>query len=1218
MKTMVQHAWKKTVVSTLALTMSAGMVNVPVFAAENDADSMEPATQYVSDYNSFEEVIKAGEALNLQLAQEGFVLMKNQANTLPLEAGSKVVVLGAQAKTPALGGGGSGGQSRPGRGSVESVPEKGANIYDALDEAQIGYNAAVKEIYEGIDCPTIDVSGQGGQARLPYENVAYMMKAEQGAADAVEFDGEYYTANAESALASAEESFAEYSTAIVYLARIGAEGIDTPTNNVAGNEDVNKHYLELNDSEKQLMAYAKAHFDKIVIVVNSPSAMELGSLEKDEKIGAIVWVGQPGWNGLLALGGILNGTINPSGHTVDFYMSDFTKDPTWMNFGNYSQANYAVNGDYGDETFNGARLMGYDEAYDITGDDNDRAIDYAESIYVGYKYYETAYTDLKEATDEETANAWWAESVVYPFGHGLSYTTFTQEIKSVEGTIDNEEDAELTVTVTVTNTGSVAGKEVVQIYNKAPYIKGGIEKAAKSLVGFAKSPLLAAGESADVVVSVRIKDLASFDYNDANENDNCGFELEAGDYMLVAGVDSHDEYDSYSFHVDELVTWDEDGNAETPNNIFSQKDNAWEMFNTAANNWTSSEKNHYLKRSQIVKNGKVADLTKQLGWLVTSDNLFKEEAFNVIRNGRTSNSFLDNDNWVTLGTEKDYENVWEKAGVPETWTQAVPEESGLIAGRVDGKMPIQLVDMIGVPQEDEKWVEFMNQFTWDELLTIARNDGFFATMGFEAAGKPRQTDTDGPGQLSSGWAWVCEVVIASTWNTDLAYEQGTIVGNEGLWLNANWYGPAANTHRSPFGGRNFEYYSQDGVQGGKMGASVVKGATDKGLHVFFKHFMLNDMETSRMNVLVFANEQSIREIYAKQWEYSVKYGNGNGLMTSYNHIGLMPGTNYATSIQMVENEWGFTGVSQTDMYFPEPKIGYTGWTNVRSHTIPLGAECAVFPLDGVWDASARSGLGSVMVPADKNNSDVYESATQYEAVRTTAQRVMYQCAHGSNMHNGAVAAANAICLKSTVNCAANEAVALEVVNDEEAVKVFGEGYAVTVMGLPEGLTFDPASNQISGTPAAEGITPVTVTLKSTQDGLGWVDASFTYHFCVGQYMNATETEVVSGKEFAADIEQSYVALTEENYVPGGEVSPVNGNKYIRVAYALANGTQLPEGLVIDPMTGKITRTTNAAAGAYDVDVALILTKVVSSGVFGGVRTADEMYTGTIQLNVSAN
>lgn len=1198
----------------------ASLANTSLFASANIGDGLDPAKKYQSDYNSFDEVIEAGEKLNLELAAEGFTLLKNKSNALPLAASNKVVVLGSQAKSPATGGGGSGGQSRPGRGQVASVSEKASNIYDALDEAEIDYNKAVKGLYEEINCPTISVVGQGGQTSLPYENAQYMTKVEKGTAGAIEFDGEYYTAKADSALASAESSYTGYDTAIIYLARTGAEGCDTPTNNVAGNEDVSKHYLELNDAEKQMVAYAKSHFEKILVVVNSPSVMELGGLENDDKIGAIVWIGQPGWNGMLALGGILNGTINPSGHTVDIYMSDFTKDPTWMNFGNYSQANYAVNKSYtGDNIDTGAIRMGYDEAYDITGDDNDRAIDYAEGIYLGYKYYETAYEDLKTATDAATADAWWNENVVYAFGHGLSYTSFEQEIKSVKGDITNKKDAELTVTVKVTNTGAVAGKEVVQIYNEAPYTAGGIEKAARTLVGYAKSPMLKVGESANVDVKVRVKDLASFDYNNANKNDYSGYELEEGAYKLVAGKNSHEAYDSYSFTVEELVTWDEDGNSATPNNIFSQKGNAWELFNTAANNWTISGEDHYLKRSQIVKNGKVADISTQLGWLVTDDNMFKEEAFNAIHNGRKSNSYIDNDNWLTLEIEDNYENAWEKASVPSDWTQAVADASGLVAGRIDGRAPIQLEDLKGIALDDAKWVEFMNQFTWDELLAIARNDAFFHTIGSDIVGLPGQTDTDGPGQLSSGWAWVCEVVIASTWNTELAYEQGTVVGNEGLWLNANWYGPAANTHRSPFGGRNFEYYSQDGLQGGLIGAAVVKGATDKGIHVMFKHFMLNDMETSRMNVMVFANEQSIREIYARQWEYSVRYGNGNGIMTSYNHVGLVAGTNYATMVQMVENEWGFDGVSVTDMYFPEGKIGYTGWANVRSHTMPLGAECTNMPLDGEWNATARDGKGAVMVPA-KTAGSTYESATQYEAVRTTVQRVMYQCVNGSKMHNGAVAATECFNLNNSFNCKPNMAVSIEVINASEATRIYGTNYAVTVTGLPVGLAFDATTNKITGTPTTAGISNVTITIKSTQEGLGWVDSSLTCKFCVGEYLTANNTNVTNGTAFTAQLTQTFVNLVAEgegvNFVPNGAVAPQNGNKYINISYSLANGTKLPRGLSIDSATGAITGTANAAAGTYTVEVAVTLTKVVGIGVFGSVGTTTEVYTAPVTLTVT--
>ena len=1040
---------------------------------------------YESDYDSYMDTIKASSELNIEIAGEGFVLMKNQDDALPLAAAErKVTVLSAFME---YGGGGSGAQGTPTNASIAAqndwIGSSEKTVYEGLE-----YNEAdgfeINEKAEAlVGTKGIGINEDGDAADYKYMEVS--------ASGTTEFQGNKYSYAADNFFASVESSFEDYSTAIVTISRTGSEFVDNQSHDVAGHTDVTDHYLTLTDAEEALLAYVKyqkaqGNFDKVVILLQTPAVMEIKNIKNDDDFDAILWLGTPGWNGNLALGGILSGRTNPSGRLVDFWMNDFYTDPTMYNVLGYTGGNYAINGEQVTPGLNGSEggggssgdgsstihmLMDPSVPNYTTNSSYHLAIDYAEGIYMGYRYYETVYEELLAATDKETADAWYEAAVGFPFGYGLSYTDFEFDNMqvSVSSLTEANQEADITVKVDVTNTGSVAGKTVVQLYSAPQYYEGEIEKAAVNLVGYTKTPLIAAGDTETVEVVINAKDLADFDYNDANGNGHFGYEIDEGNVVLKVMENSHEELLSETLSVGADLNYEQDDDPNTPNNIYSQTGNEWELYNTLSSNWLLNEEDHYLSRTQLIDGDEVAlevdwepgdpnDLQLQLGYMLDGDDnrTFQEKALRAIDNQHISNNSgaqanagtakFDYDNRLTAAVETDYENLWVKTEEDvEGWTQGTGVKGA------NGLYAITLQDMKGVALDDAKWDEFMDQFTWDELTALVTS-GSFSTAAVESVDKPRTVDPDGPNQLKNGvlddgtsvvgWGWVGAPVIASTWNAELAYEQGRAVGNESLWMNVNgWYGPAMNTHRNPLAGRNFEYYSQDGVQGGIVAAGVIKGATEMGMHPYIKHIFLNDQETSRMGTMTFATEQAIRQIYAKVFELCITDGNGNGTMSAFNHIGLSTSVGYATNIQLYENEWGMDGVSVTDMY-SEDTPAWNGDTIVRAHTIPLGRSTAY--TKGEW----------------KDNMVYIEgeaSPTQWFWTRDTAKRIFYVIGNGNAMNNGIETKAfvgGEVELTVNVNQVVTDEVVLSLDDIDAAVgDSFGTaGYEVVSVDVPEGMT----------------------------------------------------------------------------------------------------------------------------------------------------------------------
>lgn len=946
---MKKTLFKKVLYIVLAMQLVLFTTAMETYAAFEDGVK----AKYVTDFASFEEEQKAAAEFNIELAGESFILMKNENNALPLTSSEKYVSLfGTRSDNIILGGAGSGGGSAVGSSTVRQ----------SLEAVGLKLNPALLNIY----------SATNSDRELPITDL----------------DG-------------TESSFAMYEdAAIVVISRTGSEFNDAALYQVVGHSNLLDHYYSLDDNEKALINMVSNQFDKVVVVINSAHPIEMGWLEDHAGVDSILWVGHPGTTGIMALGKTLVGEINPSGKTSDVYPAQFAKDPTWANFkGNIQSQLVEGTGADAGKLFthyegeghannvlaplnngtdgianNDWEYYSYSRVMDslgrtVSADGPSKGaryyatLDYEEGIYMGYKWYETAkeagYFDMDSngvTVLDRIANtpAKYAgdlyynriDGVIYPFGYGLSYTSFDVEIDSVKhdganfvsgSVLNTAYGKDITLNIKVENTGKVAGKKVVQVYYSAPYINGEIEKASVNLVEFVKTKLLQPGQSQTLSVTFKVQYMASFDYNDANNNLHAGYELDPGTYVIGAFDDSNTPLDTINAIVAGLaVNYDKDADNGNPITVKFTGDGVWDgtrsdldYYDSRRTTLVSETEMTYFSRADFAGTMPKAPVESDLKWT--------DDAIHILQSQVYYTSFND------LPTDPWYKTATDLVG----WTQANDASE-----RLDGKTLIQLYDMSGVPFEDSRWDDFMNQLTFDELRNLITSNQF-RTPQLDAIGKPASSDQDGPAQLKGGTFWVSEVNIASTWNKDLAYKQGLFVGNESLFLGVQgWYGPGLNIHRNPAAGRNFEYYSQDGVHSGLIGAAVIKGATDKGITVYMKHLLANDQETSRYTASTFLTEQALREIYAKPWEYAIKFGNATASMSAFNKVGLLSTTSHYNLYEgLLRDEFGFRYSSVTDMFGWGYSPGTSGDMAARLNITPLGSWNNTFGrnVEGAWD-----------------------------------------------------------------------------------------------------------------------------------------------------------------------------------------------------------------------------------------------------------------------------
>lgn len=808
-----------------------GYVGGKKYTVESIAGSESWDSNYYNPkYGDKASATKAAEAFVTRVGEEGVVLLKNENGALPLATTDTVALMGRYAADPVYGGSGS--------GNVDAATA--VNFKQGLENAGFSVNSTM---YSEIDRLKKNVAKADIVMDKPKESTYYI--------------GEIPVA---SISAAAQESV-KGQPAVIVIGRGGGEGgdlardlkstLDGSTGMKANAETASyedgQHQLELTKEEKDLIAFAKANCPKVIVVINASTTLEIGALKEGEYAAdAILVCGSIGSTAANAVGTVLSGATNPSGRTVDTWAADFTQDPTFYNFGNFRYTN--VDNYYGGNAY---------------------FVEYKEGIYVGYRYYETADAEAKagnyEGFDYDAA-------VVYPFGYGLSYTTFEQKLESVR-----IEGNDVRAVVNVKNTGNTAGKEVVELYYTSPYTKGGIEKSEVVLAAFAKTKSLAPGESEHVELEYPFREMASWSSAEG------GYLLDGGNYRISLRSDSHTVLGESSVHLNRHV-YRQDSTGGALENRFGDCTEYMERECTA------------FSRSDF-KGTFPAPATDK-------------EANETVKGALTEYDVAADNH------PEDEMPAWENT--EETY---------------------QLIDLRGVDYDDERWDALLGRITTAEMLAVV-NDGAYNTGAIPNIGKPQTKDPDGPQGFTSlagstgNCAYCSETLMAQTWNAPLMYELGVMIGEEALASGYNgWYAPAENMHRSPFAGRNFEYYSEDGCLAGKMGAAVVSGAASKGCYGFVKHFAMNDQETNRVDHLcTWADEQTIREIYLKPFEYTVKeatvtlrYLDGEGniqekemractaMMSSFNYVGAVwAGGRKSLQTGVLRDEWGFEGMVITD------------------------------------------------------------------------------------------------------------------------------------------------------------------------------------------------------------------------------------------------------------------------------------------------------------------
>ena len=749
-----------------------------------------------------------------EIMEDGIVLLKNES-LLPLNETKKLNIFGWESINPAYGGAGSGG--------INDLYDI-VSLNQGLENAGFSINQELVDFYNNYGADNPEMSIQKQSWTLPEPPV------------------DTYS---DELIKSAKE----YSdVAVVVLSRKAGEGHnDIPMdvrkaaydNNSDEYDDFpeGEHYLQLSQTERDMVDMVCSNFDNVIVVYNGANQFELGFADEHPQIKSVVWCPGTGNVGFNALGKVFSGEVNPSGKTPDTFIYDMTTAPWWNNAEKTEYTNLA---DLAVEGMNAGTAQVYAPAF----------TNYVEGIYVGYKYYETAAQE--GAIDYD-------KTVQYPFGYGLSYTEFEQKMGELE-----EKDGQISVDVEVTNTGDVAGKDVVEVYYEPPYTNGGIEKSSANLIEFAKTDLLQPGESQTVTVTFSIEDMASYDENHAK-----AYVLEKGDYAISINSDSHTVLDQKTYTADKDVVY------KGENKRTSDDTAATNVFEDAKGDVT------YLSRADHFANyeeATAAPASAELGEPYVSE-------YHLNSNFDKTTYLNDEDVMSTTGAD-----------------------NGLT-----------LADMRDADYDDPRWEKLLDQLTVDEMANMIAMAGY-QTAAMDSVGKVATLDFDGPAAINNNFTGVgsigfpIEVVVASTWNKELAQAWGECMGKISQEMGAEgWYAPGMNTHRTAFGARNYEYFSEDGVLAGNMGAKAVEGARKYGVYSYIKHFAL--YEGNAKMVSVWSNEQAIREIYLKPFEISVKQGGANAVMVSWSFLGdKWTGESSNLMNTVLRDEWGFRGMALTDFF----------------------------------------------------------------------------------------------------------------------------------------------------------------------------------------------------------------------------------------------------------------------------------------------------------------
>ena len=832
-----------------------------------------------------------------KVSEEGTVLLENENNFLPLTNTTKLNVFGWASVAPNYSGRGSGAAS----GQYEIT-----TLYDGLKNAGFTLNDDLYNFYMNYASERPEIGTRHQDWTLP------------------EPPASTYTDE----MMSAAKAFSD--TALIVLSRAGTEQADLPTNltnlpadgsfndNTADYADFgNDHYLQLSKSERDMVELVCDNFENVVVIWNGPCAFEMGFVEEYAPIKGALWCAPCGQNGFNGLARILKGEVNPSGRTSDTFVYDLSATPYFNNIGNFLYDNMDEFQFQKDAKYGGATITpGF--------------VHLVEGIYVGYRFYETAAAEGLIDYDK---------TVQYPFGYGLSYTQFKQEIQNYNATADG-----CAFDVVVTNTGSVAGKEVVEVYYNPPYTNGGIEKASANLVAYDKTEVLEPGQSETVHISIKAEDMASFD----TYGHGC-YVLEKGDYVISINSDSHNVLDSVTYTVASDIVYDES------NPRSSDKSAA-----TVAFDYVEGQGVEYLSRADGFANYASATAAP------TNFTMPAEDKANFINSSNYDPSASNNPN-----------DVMPKTG----------QKNGLT-----------LADLRGADYDDPRWETLLDQMTIEEMANLSGVCGY-QTAEIESVGKVSTTDVDGPQAVNNSFTGVGSiafpacVMTACTWNTDMAYLYGDGMGRMADEMQiTGWYAPGVNIHRSAFEGRSTEYFSEDGYLTGMQAAQAVNGAAEHGVYAYLKHFALNEQETNRDAMLTtWGNEQSIREIYLRSFEVAIKNSEAHAVMCSHNYVGpLWSAASPALVTTVLRDEWGFQGFALTDYFLGN------GYMNA-DEAVRAGTDGMLLAFDrGVNMVQDRASATSILAlrRASKNilfttvNSRVYEEENLHPGMQPWVKAVI--------------------------------------------------------------------------------------------------------------------------------------------------------------------------------------------------------------------------------------
>ena len=882
--------------SVIDSKLGRGQMEVTKIAGTEDWDSQ----YYKPEFSSIAEAKAASDKVSEQMTDEGIVLLKNDG-VLPLAAGSEVTPFGWAYSNAAYSGSG-----------AASSSDDTMITCDAAISGKFQVNRAALDLTSGAEAVYPDAAE--GTDPLDFDTNSLQAQMDAGeSAKIYEFDPSVY-----SGLTGAG------GCALVVIKRCGSEGIDK---RYEAYDDGTPHYLALSKNEKETIRAAKAACGSVVVVLNTANPIELTPIMAGElEANAIVWVGTAGSRGFSSLAKVLAGEVNPSGRLTDIYAADFTADPTYKNFGRFTYTNSTAGVPDLSGVLTGGGIGSKEMARPF--------VEYQEGVYVGYRYYETAalcdpsftYGQLDGKGAVATPGA-----VAYPFGYGLSYTTFDQVIESFDGSGDT-----ISMTVRVANSGTMAGKEVVQAYFSAPYTDfdcaDAIEKPACVLAAFAKTGSIEPGASETVTLSFAREDMASYDYRRENADGSVGcYVLEAGDYEVSLRANSHDVIDSRSVSVATDIFFDEKNPRASEvdgQSVHDEKGNLTGV--TFDGSPVKAASNQFETLNAYMQTPGVTNLSRK-DWAGTQPTGYAD------RTKEAPDLALSEFDWFDNFDPTSDPKLGNVEGSLAYAAEAPAERAA------NG---ISLIDLRGVEYDDERWGLLLDQLDWtgeQDNITTLLFAAAYQTKEVGSVGKPATTDADG----AMGWSldgasnWAAANVQAATWNEELMHRMGTCIGEEALQLGlTGWYAPAVNIHRSPFAGRVYEYFSEDPLLSGKIAAGAISGAADKGCISYLKHYALNDQETDRANYLAtWATEQAAREVYLKAFEVAIKDAKtsvryisddkgtiservvraATGLMSAQNSIGGVQGfCHYGAQAGVLRGEWGFSGAVVTDLYMGSP------------------------------------------------------------------------------------------------------------------------------------------------------------------------------------------------------------------------------------------------------------------------------------------------------------